>query len=249
MTMNTTFRLSVICLVGATSSLMVAAPASSSAPALVAQWNFDTLTGDTVVGSGPTAKPGKITGTVNLVNGRKGSKGMALEFPSTGIAQLTTPLDLSVIAVNGAFSVELWARPDSSNPTGYGTIFDSGGRNALGIRTSGSMRITAITGGVWNALVTPEKFIPGEWVHIVAACDGKTTRLYLNGTEAASQTLAPVRFGPSIQIGSVTESTKGDDGYTKEQLVKPFLGAIDDLKIYNYALTPAAVKAAASGGK
>src|SRR5262249_55518295 len=79
------------------------------------------------------------------------------------------------------------------------------------------------------------------WSHLALTYDGATVRLYVNGTQVASQ----------AQTGSLVTSTNalqigGDSIYGQY-----FQGAIDEVRIYNVALTAAQIQtdmATAIGG-
>ena len=70
------------------------------------------------------------------------------------------------------------------------------------------------------------------WSHLAVTYDGATMRLYVNGTQVSSQ----------AQTGSITTSTNplqigGDSIYGQY-----FQGMIDEVRIYNVALTPAQIQ-------
>src|SRR2546430_11815150 len=71
------------------------------------------------------------------------------------------------------------------------------------------------------------------WTHLAATFDGATVRLYVNGAEAVSQaqTAALTPTAGTLQIGA--------DSYTGEN----FAGRIDEVRIYNRALTAAEIQA------
>jgi hypothetical protein len=84
-------------------------------------------------------------------------------------------------------------------------------------------------------------YIPplGQWVHLLVVAESGSTSLYVNGeinevntTDAAT---LGTDAGSRVRIGSTN-----DDDY--------FDGLIDDVKIFNYALTAEQVKTEYSGG-
>lgn len=69
----------------------------------------------------------------------------------------------------------------------------------------------------------------GEWTHVAATLTGTTGRLYLNGELIATGTIErnPVDFAP--MVNNYIGKSQWPDPY--------FNGAIDDLKIWNYAIS------------
>jgi hypothetical protein len=80
----------------------------------------------------------------------------------------------------------------------------------------------------------------GEWVHVAAVYDGNGMRLYHDGIEVGSVAVRGelvVNWSVSAAIGNQPAGA-GD---------APFHGSIDDVRIYDRALTPLEIKALASG--
>ncbi len=74
---------------------------------------------------------------------------------------------------------------------------------------------------------------PTGWAHVAATYDGTTMRLYVNGAEEATSTLE----SGNITYGSVESFKIGL--YESSNWWEPFEGEIDDVQVYNYALTDA----------
>ena len=172
----------------------------------------------------------------------------AVNFPGSGGVAIPWSEDLNSFT---AFSVELWARPD---PAGTGTeraLFASRttasgwhygyylSANAsdqwqfnTGHKTSGVASLTG--GGPTNQV----------WYHLVATFDAGTgnKNLYVNGQLAASSTEAVGTFAPNNDVNEGMASDEGigkttaSDPYTNEGTF--FFGEIDDVVVYNYALSP-----------
>src|SRR2546430_9039414 len=92
-------------------------------------------------------------------------------------------------------------------------------------------------GGAWplgaRIMVGPTGLGLNTWTHLAGTFDGATMRLYVNGVEVASQaqTAALTATAGTLQIGA--------DSYTGEN----FAGRIDEVRIYNRALTAAEIQA------
>ena len=85
-------------------------------------------------------------------------------------------------------------------------------------------------------------------MHVAASYDGKTARLYLNGVPAGEKDATTQNlFGETIEIGQAFEKRKNAAGEAVDTATGFFQGMIDDVRIYNSALTPAEVAALATG--
>jgi len=77
--------------------------------------------------------------------------------------------------------------------------------------------------------------IYGEWYHAVGVDDGSSIRLYINGQEVGSGTSRSDPVNPSDQYGITIGSDTGCWGFDLD-------GKIDEVAIYNRALTPAEIQ-------
>jgi hypothetical protein len=76
----------------------------------------------------------------------------------------------------------------------------------------------------------------GAWHHLAGTYDGANVRLYIDGAQAGSAALAGALRTDSttpIRIGAGSDGTVGQ--------AEPFDGRIDDVRIYDRALTPAEI--------
>ena len=82
----------------------------------------------------------------------------------------------------------------------------------------------------------PTNATTGQWYHLVGVKNGTTGYLYIHGVQVASQT--------NSSLGTITTSdgsvpTIGRNGLAG---AVPFAGQIDDVRVYNYALTATQIK-------
>jgi len=93
----------------------------------------------------------------------------------------------------------------------------------------------AVTGGPpWNYINGDIEVEAHEWHHVCGTYDGANLRLYIDGVEDPA--------GPVPELNGVT--TDDYDVYIGENQERPgryWDGLIDDVRVYNYALTPAQV--------
>lgn len=80
------------------------------------------------------------------------------------------------------------------------------------------------TSGTTQSISTPESPIPNSWFHVAATYDGSTARIYLNGVERDSASVA--------DLGDSSKNLWfGRDGQYRE-------GTTDDVRVYDFALEP-----------
>ncbi|PIZ47810.1 hypothetical protein COY32_01100, partial [candidate division WWE3 bacterium CG_4_10_14_0_2_um_filter_41_14] len=94
---------------------------------------------------------------------------------------------------------------------------------------------------VWNACTGGVVPSVGQWVHVAATYDGNTVRNYIDGrlqnSVAQTGTISTISTGP-VTIGNYLVPTSGYE----------FNGQIDDVRIYNYALTANQIKTVMNEG-
>jgi len=119
---------------------------------------------------------------------------------------------------NSAFAIERGGDP--SNPNGYdNNLFVLG----------------------WNNDYSGSEFIEfGEWYHIAVTFDGTNLNLFINGSNDGSATKQynTVLNEYGLRIGWLPTPTGDDPIYSWHTF---FFGALDDIRIYNRALTPSEV--------
>ncbi|GAB5562468.1 MAG: hypothetical protein SynsKO_41150 [Synoicihabitans sp.] len=78
----------------------------------------------------------------------------------------------------------------------------------------------------------------GSWHHIAMTHDGSTLKLYLDGSEVVSQSAQPLRSFSSAML-SIAGADNGLDLFT---------GDLDEIRIYNRAITAAEISTLSGGG-
>ncbi len=198
---------------------------------LVAAYSFE----NDVKDSSGNGHDGTVMGNVSYVDGLAG-KGKAMLFPGTpgNCVSLGT---FNPSEKTGMLSVSLWAKWNGLSNQWQGLI---GKRDTWAAdqtmwqieasQTTGALSFAryGLTAGTAPALKV------GEWAHIAVTFDKTTARFYVNGVQTGSGAFS---FGPdreaALQMGQ--DSADGN----------AFNGALDEIKLYDLALTPAEVLALA----
>lgn len=210
-------------------------PSGSGGPVtgLVGHWKLDEGSGGTTA----DASGKLVTGT--LVNGpvwTPGRAGHALQFD--GVDDRVSLGNPAHLRFTGAMTLSAWVWIDSF--TSNGRIVDkqggSGSRGwSLNIESGGHASFQIATSSTALLLINGTPLPTQQWVHLAGTYEpGVALRLYVNGVLNASLTSGV----PTSQYNSALDVVIGSrpDGNT------PFDGKIDDVRIYNRALTAAEIQ-------
>ena len=213
-------------IVGATTQSGGGAP-----PGLVAAYAFDEAAGSTLSDASGNGNTGTISGAT-WTSGRY-SYGLAFNGSSARVNVQDAPsLDLT-----SAMTLEAWVKPTTVTSSWRDVIY-KGNDNYYLMATSSPGGTARPVGGATIAGVHQEAFgtvaiTANTFTHLATTYDGSAVRLFVNGTQVAS----------TAATGSIATSTNqlqigGDSIYGQY-----FAGTIDEVRIYNTALTQAQIQA------
>jgi PKD repeat protein len=205
--------------------------ASANTGGLVAAYNFQEGTGTTVQDASGQGNHGTLSNASWTNNGQFGK---ALSF--NGSSSWVTVADKNSLDLTNGMTLEAWVYP---------TATMSGWRNVLLKERTGGLAYGLYANSDTNRPVASiniggnDQNLPGTsaltantWVHLAATYDGATERLFVNGTQVASRAQTgnmPVSTG-ALRIGG--NSVWGEY----------FQGRIDEVRIYNRALSAAEIQ-------
>ena len=199
---------------------------------LVAYWPFNsagTLGTDAAGGTVLTA-----TGATFSASGKSGG-GLAL----SGAGQFLSGTVNNLPIGNSSYTQAAWIKPTVLGPqgiVGWGTYGAVRQVNAFRLLDSGNGFRHYWWGADLDATGLATNLINGSWHHVATTYDGTTRRIYLNGVQVAQDTPgANAATAANFRIGSTNSG-------------EFFNGTIDDVAIYNNALSAAEVQSLASGG-
>ena len=201
------------------------------APGLVAAYSFDEGSGTVAADASGTGNNGTVTGATWTAAGKNGG---ALSFD--GVNDLVSRADNATLDVT-RITIEAWVNPSALS--GWRTVVLKEGTDALGYALyahDDSPRPAAYintgqAGDRWSEGVTALPL--NTWTHLATTYDGATLRLYVNGVQVRSRAYTGNivnRAGP-LSIG-------GNNVWGEW-----FSGLLDDVRIYNRALTLAEIQA------
>lgn len=201
------------------------AGASSVRATLVAQYLMNEGSGTTVSDSSGFGNNGAFAGSgLTWVSGPTAAYGTGIHFNGNGY--ITVP-DSPSLDINNMISITAWVNVDAAR-VGNGIVWKVNNYKVFQQNSAAYTTLSGVTGGV-NA--APMGVPVGTWYHLAFTYDGANIRSYLGdvlqNTTAASGAIAIT--GNSLTIGWYN-------------LGAPyFQGTLDNVRIYNEALTQAGV--------
>jgi len=217
-----------------TSSSTVSVTVSNTPPppptGLVASYNFNAGSGATLTDSSGSGNTGTITNATWSVAGKNGS---ALSF--NGSSAYVQVADSASLHLTTAMTLEAWLNPSALGTAWRTVLFktQTGGMvyslyaNQDTTRPIGQVNIGGEVNAIGSAALTLN-----AWSHLAATYDGSALRLYVNGTLVTT----------TLSVGTIPISTgvlrMGGNSVWGEW----YKGLIDDVRIYNRALTQAQIQ-------
>lgn len=216
-------------------------PVQAQEDGLVAEWHFDKGSGNVVKDSSGNGNDGTIYGATWV----DGKFGKALSFD--GVDDYVEVPDSPSLNPTEQITIEAWYKPLSFVGAGNEPIVDKsftshnppyyqymlgvtgdGYKNSPAsfvfyITTNNNWKYTRSEPGIWKT---------GQWYHIIGLYDGTSMELYVNGNLISSTPGSGKinNYGMKLRIGSYVN-------------FNAFLrGTIDEIRIYNRALSPEEVK-------
>ena len=210
---------------------------------LISEWKAEGNANDTwntnhgTLRNGVTFTPGRV--------------GQAFNFAGTG--DFVSISDSPSLDLTAPFSLAVWVLVDEVQFSAYRSIIwkgdpvnassFAGSPYTLGIGVGGTVVFAIATTNTYSSLLSTNRLAPNAWCHIVGVVDNSQWRLYMNGVLEATQPL-PI-------FSSYNSPHDLLVGGTNPQFTQPFRGKLDELAIFNRALTSneiAAIYAAGSAG-
>jgi chitodextrinase len=204
--------------------------ANASATGLVAAYSFD-------AGSGTTVKDDSGHGNTGTISdatwSSSGYHGKSLSF--NGTSSLVRIPDSASLDLTTGMTLEAWIRPSAISGLWRTVIIkEMPGELAYALYAKGD---TSAPVGIVNT--GAEQFARGTttlstrgWQHLAATYDGSVGRLYVNGTQVSSVATS----GPALASNGNLDI--GGNNVWREW----FNGLIDDVRVYNRALSAAELK-------
>lgn len=177
-------------------------------------------------GNAKDATPYSNNGSVNgatLTTDRKGRANSAYSF--NGTSNYIGLPNGAALTGNSPYTIAAWIKPSSYGTfgiIGWGTYGSNYQVNALRLSSNGLVNYW------WNAelLPTVAGLANGQWHHVLAEFDGTTRSIYVDGSSVASDSPGSIH---NMSANNVTIGVTNSNEF--------FSGSIDDVRVYNRALS------------
>jgi hypothetical protein len=204
-------------------------PPPGAPPVAVLSLNFDEASGNAV--DSASGLVGTVSGAVRVA----GLRGSALSFD--GVNDSVTVPDAAALDLTSGMTLAAWVNMGARD--GWETIIlkenvdtysyalyaqDGGAVQGGSPEPSGNVSLA----GRAETLLGSAALAGGTWVHLASTYDGTTQRMFINGVEVSNRAVAG-----SIDVGGGALRIGGNDVWAGEY----FQGLIDEVRIYNRALT------------
>lgn len=213
-------------------------PPGDPVAGLIGHWKMNDNAENTVVedSSGYAMNGAAYEATALLA--RPGKRGGALFF--NGVSQAEPPVNLGdTYYATDELSISVWAFVDASTLYGYANIFGKWDDNTCGYTLSIYYDRTLAFYGIgeyqtwWDRTFSTGTVIDG-WNHIVVAYSYGAVQFYINNTDAGTgytdYPINPYLSGVNTYIGGVQAFAGSGWWY-------PYGGLLDDVRLYNRAIT------------
>jgi len=202
--------------------------------AMIGQWKLDEVGGDTVAEDSAGINDGTVHGEASWLSSG-GKLDGAIQLDGDGYVRIPNESNFDLV---DQITVAAWVKFDSVNEDWQSVIAkgDSAwGLSALGIRRRSRRFKFCVTGAPDYVAVDGSVGVrTGEWHHVCGTYDGSNLRLYVNGVLDPA---GPVSYSGGIAVNNFDVYI----GENAEQPGRGWVGAIDEVRIYNYALMPGEV--------
>jgi fibronectin type 3 domain-containing protein len=203
----------------------------TSPPGLVGAWAFGEGVGSTTADASGTGNAGTINGADWSTEGRFGN---ALDF--NGTSDTVRIASSASLNPGSAMTLSAWIEPTVPQD-GWNTILHRQAENYF-LTASGNGALRPAGGGRFGGstltVEAPTAIPVGTWTYVSVTYAGSTMRLYVNGTEVASR---------DVGSGSIPASTNPLWIGGNQPFGEYFEGRIDEVRVYNRALTQAEIQA------
>jgi hypothetical protein len=204
-------------------------PAAVVPGGLLARWRLDETVGGVAHDATANRNDGALVDGPTWMTGRSDS---ALNFD--GVDDYVDCGSPAAFDLTAAVSVTAWVRPVAGS--GLRPIVSKGDHQYTLRQSSSGVFSFLAYDGAWHIASGTTVADAGRWYHVTGVCDGTTVKLYVDGIEEAS-----------ISGGLSSSAFPVNIGRNSEETDRVFGGGIDEIRIYDRALSGAEVIELAGG--
>jgi len=213
--------------------------ASTLGDGLVAHWKMNEHTGDGTVADSTGNNTGEATGNTEDLS-VAGKISTALDFSGGNkYVLVSSPTNLPLGNSPSTMSAWVYVKGVSDGNAQDVVTYGPGSPNSARLLSLGDG--SKISMGFYaNDYAANNVMTYNEWTLVTATYDGTTGRVYKNGAEVGNQVFTDVdtQAGGDFRIADSNWNSAAEN----------FNGYIDDVRVYNRALTPAEISELYNGG-
>lgn len=211
--------------------------ANSLSNGLVGFWKMEEGGGNTFQDISGNGNHANISNTLGI-NWITGQVGLAVRLPST-TGRFGTVANNPTLTFTNAVSITAWIRPEDISTKRVMTKGTNGFELGIFNNEKIEFRLNRAANGTTYRLLSNKSYPSNgtEWIHVAATFDGTKSTIYINGVEDNSVIYSPFQFinsNADLQIGA-----RGG--------IDRWLGGMDEVRLYNRALTSNEVTAIFTG--
>ena len=208
------------------------AQALVQAPPPVAAYGFDAGSGTSAADQSGNGNTGTIA-NATWAGASAGRFGNALSFNGTNAS--VTVADSSSLDLTSGMTLEGWVNPNPGGDFRTLVVKEMPGDLVYGLYSSSDTNRpqSQVRVGTPRILDGTATIPAGSWTHVAATYDGATQRLYVNGAQVSSMAIA----------GTITTSNNPLKIGGNSIWAEWFSGLIDEVRVYNRALTAGEIQA------
>jgi|GEM_PF-4241111 len=212
---------------------------SPNSAGVIGWWKLDDGDGNTTVDSSSNGNNGAIEGDYSWVGGRIGAYALDL-----GGGRVLVP-DAPELRPTGSVSACAWiSYPYTQDHSARVVVKGADNAETFGLEIDGDDHFVFLVRDVNGVRyhVTSGELDHDEWIHIAGTYDGNEVKCYVNGALAdsrddANSILSLSQDTNDLAIGNRSDTTD-----------REFVGTVDEVLVYDYALSGAEVAHLATGG-
>ncbi len=240
---STWLRLTLVCIALIVIGLVFTEQSSAKIDQkfIVAVWLLNDGKGDKVKDSSGNGHDGDIQGSTNWIDGKwiKGKSGMALEFLKGGLVTIphvdslnlpkwTITALVKVKGITGEWQV-IVGKYDMAQAVNFATY---------ATKDTGLFSVQFSSGANWRHVYAKKAITDDQWYYVAATYDTKFMRTYVDGALEGEQVLIDE---PNISTAPITMGAWSGG-------VFPLNGAIDEVGLFNEALSEDDIKSIMAEG-
>jgi len=210
---------------------------------LIYGWSLNEGSGGNI---GESAYLGQIYGNAVWEEGKVGT---ALDFSpgADGLGGYVQVPDSDLLDLTIAGTVEAWIYADALTPSQCAGIVHKGDEAnfsdeaySLQFWSGNSIALLVNNGSSYDLVQSTTNLVTGQWYHVVGSWDASGMKIYLNGELNNSNTAQAIAQNSS---GALNIGAQLSESYSSFHKNMGFDGTIDEVKIYDRAISADEIKA------